>query len=176
MTPSVTIGTPLAEALSNAIQPKLVEMGWSSGDDSALTEYMILMLVNGKSQEQIAGDLSNDLLGLGEGDTQALDFANWLFGQVEELEKRINGHQDDEGKAETGTWTGSLGGQEDATATMTTTGSGNWGQGKAETSTGNGSWNDNEQRPSAIPSIGEGPPPDGQGDWGGASVGMDGYV
>lgn len=93
MTTAVTVGTPLAEALGNVIQPKLVEMGWSSegGDDSALTEYVILMLVNGKSQEQIAGELSNDLLGLGEGDTQALDFSRWLFDQVEILNQQVNG-------------------------------------------------------------------------------------
>ena len=93
MTTAVAVGTPLAEALGNVIQPKLVEMGWSSdgGDDSALTEYVILMLVNGKTQEQIAGELSNDLLGLGEGDTQALDFSRWLFEQVDTLNNQING-------------------------------------------------------------------------------------
>lgn len=93
MAPAVAIGTPLAEALSNVIQPKLVEVGWTSegGEDSALTEYVILMLVNGKSQEQIASELSNDLLGLGEGDTQALDFARWLFEQVDTLNNQING-------------------------------------------------------------------------------------
>ncbi|KAL4940315.1 hypothetical protein BDV06DRAFT_196914 [Aspergillus oleicola] len=89
---TVAVGTPLAEALSNAIQPKLVEMGWSSdSSDSALTEYVILMLVNGKSQEQIASELSNDLLGLDEGDTQALDFSRWLFEQVETFNQQING-------------------------------------------------------------------------------------
>ncbi|PYI36549.1 hypothetical protein BP00DRAFT_360952 [Aspergillus indologenus CBS 114.80] len=92
MTTMVAAGTPLAEALSNVIPPKLVEMGWSSdGDDSALIEYVILMLVNGKTQEQIAGELSNDLLGLGEGDTQALEFSRWLFEQVEILNQQING-------------------------------------------------------------------------------------
>lgn len=92
MTTMVTAGTPLAEALASVIQPKLVEMGWSSdGDDSALIEYVVLMLVNGKTQEQIAGELSNDLLGLGEGDTQALDFSRWLFEQVESLNQQING-------------------------------------------------------------------------------------
>ncbi|KAL5332363.1 hypothetical protein BJX70DRAFT_384356 [Aspergillus crustosus] len=88
----VAVDTPLAEALSNAIQPKLVEMGWSSDSgDSALTEYVILMLVNGKTQEQIASELSNDLLGLDEGDTQALDFSRWLFEQVEIFDQQNNG-------------------------------------------------------------------------------------
>ncbi|KAL2827172.1 Protoporphyrinogen oxidase [Aspergillus cavernicola] len=89
---TVAVGTPLAEALSNVIQPKLVDMGWSSDSgDSALTEYVILMLVNGKSQDQIATELSNDLLGLEEGDTQALDFSKWLFEQVDVLNQQING-------------------------------------------------------------------------------------
>lgn len=90
---TVAPGTPLAEALANVVQPKMVEMGWSadSGEDSALTEYVILMLVNGKTQEQIAEELSNDLLNLGEGDTQAIDFSRWLFEQLEVLNNNING-------------------------------------------------------------------------------------
>jgi hypothetical protein len=93
MPATVAPGTPLAEALANVVQPKMVEMGWSadSGEDSALTEYVILMLVNGKTQEQIAEELSNDLLNLGEGDTQAIDFSRWLFEQVEVLNNNING-------------------------------------------------------------------------------------
>jgi hypothetical protein len=93
MPATVAPGTPLAEALANVVQPKLVEVGWSadSGEDSALTEYVILMLVNGKTQDQIAEELSNDLLNLGEGDTQAADFSRWLFEQVEVLNNNING-------------------------------------------------------------------------------------
>lgn len=93
MPATVAPETPLAEALANVVQPKLVEMGWSSdsGEDSALAEYVILMLVNGKTQEQIAEELSNDLLNLGEGDTQAIDFSRWLFEQVEVLNNKING-------------------------------------------------------------------------------------
>ncbi|KAI7972374.1 hypothetical protein EIK77_008837 [Talaromyces pinophilus] len=93
MPATVAPETPLAEALANVVQPKLVEMGWSSdsGEDSALTEYVILMLINGKTQEQIAEELSNDLLNLGEGDTQAIDFSRWLFEQVEVLNNKING-------------------------------------------------------------------------------------
>ena len=84
---SVALNTPLAEKLSNVVQPKLVEVGWSTGglDDSALAEYIILMLVNGKTQDQIASELSNDLLNLGPDDSGATDFAKWLFEQVEVL-------------------------------------------------------------------------------------------
>lgn len=88
----VTLNTPLAEALNNVVQPKLVEVGWSMGgaDDSALSEYIILMLVNGKTQDQIASELSNDLLNLGPDDSGAVDFSRWLFEQVDVLNKEIS--------------------------------------------------------------------------------------
>lgn len=87
MAVSVQANTPLADQLSNIVQPKLVEVGWSTGDsdDSALAEYIILMLVNGKTQEQIATELSNDLLNLAPEDSGAADFAGWLFEQVNVL-------------------------------------------------------------------------------------------
>lgn len=93
MLPTITQDSPLAAAVANVIQPKLVEMGWSTddGQESALIEYIVLMLVNGKTQEQLASELSNDFLGLDEGDTQALEFSRWLFGQVEILNQQING-------------------------------------------------------------------------------------
>ncbi len=88
----VALGTPLADALSNVVQPKLSEIGWSTdGDDSALSEYIILMLVNGKTQEQIASELSNDLLSLAPDDTGAIEFASWLFQQVQNLRHQLNG-------------------------------------------------------------------------------------
>ena len=91
----VTLNTPLAEALNSAIQPKLVEVGWSTGgvDDSALSEYIILMLVNGKTQDQIAAELSGDLLQLGPDDPGAIEFSRWLFDQVEVLNGNLNGTQ-----------------------------------------------------------------------------------
>lgn len=89
----VSLNTPLADALSNVVQPKLTEIGWNTGglDDSALGEYIILMLVNGKTQDQIAAELSNDLLSLGPDDTGAIDFVKWLFEQVHVLNAQING-------------------------------------------------------------------------------------
>jgi len=87
MSVEVALQTPLAHALNTVIQPKLVEVGWSTGgdDDSALSEYIILMLVNGKTQEQIAAELSGDLLNLGPDDPGARDFSEWLFQQLELL-------------------------------------------------------------------------------------------
>ncbi|KAI5776676.1 hypothetical protein EDC01DRAFT_636521 [Geopyxis carbonaria] len=84
---AMTMSAPLAQALGDRIQPKLVEIGWSVGgdDSSPLSEYICLMLVNGKSQDQIAAELSGDLLGLSGDDPAAKEFAKWLFSQVEEL-------------------------------------------------------------------------------------------
>lgn len=93
MAVEVTLNTPLADALSDVVQPKLSEIGWNTGglDDSALGEYIILMLVNGKSQEQIAAELSNDLLNLEPDNSGAIDFSRWLFEQVDVLNTQLNG-------------------------------------------------------------------------------------
>jgi len=91
----IAMNTPLADALNSAIQPKLVEVGWATGgaDDGALTEYILLMLVNGKNQDQIATELAGDLLGLSPDDPGARDFSQWLFHQIETLNAQINGTQ-----------------------------------------------------------------------------------
>jgi hypothetical protein len=93
MSVEVVLDSPLAQALNSAIQPKLVEVGWSTGDtdDSALAEYIILMLANGKTQDQIASELSGELLNLGENDPGARDFSQWLFYQVESLSSQQSG-------------------------------------------------------------------------------------
>lgn len=90
----VSLNTPLADALNAAIQPKLVEVGWAGdGNDSALAEYIILMLVNGKTQDQIAAELSGELLGLSPDDPTSHEFAKWLFEQTEALNAQLNGGQ-----------------------------------------------------------------------------------
>jgi hypothetical protein len=92
MSVEVALDSPLAHALNSAIQPKLVEVGWSTGaDGSDLSEYIILMLANGKTQEQIAAELSGDLLNLGPDDPGARDFSQWLFHQVDALNSQQNG-------------------------------------------------------------------------------------
>lgn len=93
MTVEISLNTPLAEALNAAILPKLLEVGWGTGgtDDSALAEYIILMLVNGKTQESIASELSGELLNLGPDDPGARDFSQWLFDQIDSLDAEING-------------------------------------------------------------------------------------
>lgn len=95
MSVEISLNTTLAEALNAAILPKLVEVGWGSGgsDDSALAEYIILMLVNGKTQQQIATELSGDLLSLSPDDPGVRDFSSWLFEQYYILNAQLNGGQ-----------------------------------------------------------------------------------
>ncbi|KAB5551116.1 hypothetical protein GE09DRAFT_160683 [Coniochaeta sp. 2T2.1] len=87
----IQLQTPLAEALNMAIQPKLSELGWGSGgaDDTAMAEYIVLMLVNGKTQDEIAGELSADFLQLGPDDPSAKQFVQWLFEQIDVLNAQI---------------------------------------------------------------------------------------
>lgn len=96
MAVEVALGTPLADALQNVVTPKLVEAGWSTGaaDDLALSEYIILMLVNRKTQDQLASELSNDLLGLAPEDPAPIEFSRWLFEQVETLDRQLNNRAD----------------------------------------------------------------------------------
>lgn len=91
--PEVVLNTPLADALNAAIQPKLIEVGWGSGgsDDGALAEYIVLMLANGKTQTQIAEELSGDLLNLGQNDPVAAEFSRWLFRELESLSGQMGG-------------------------------------------------------------------------------------
>ncbi|KAI3342752.1 hypothetical protein F4824DRAFT_485643 [Ustulina deusta] len=104
MSIEITLNTPLADALTSVIQPKLMEVGWAqSNDDAALSEYIILMLVNGKTQEQIAGELAGDLLNLGPDDPAARDFTHWLFDQINALQSQLNGGVAQAGNATDGT-------------------------------------------------------------------------
>ncbi|KAG9242991.1 nuclear polyadenylated RNA-binding protein-like protein Nab2 [Calycina marina] len=83
----------LSAALSAAIQPKLSEFGWSTGidDDAALAEYIILLWSNGKTESQLATELSGDLLQLGPDDPGVLAFSKWLFHTVDTLKGQIGG-------------------------------------------------------------------------------------
>ncbi|KAF3934897.1 hypothetical protein ABW19_dt0205248 [Dactylella cylindrospora] len=93
MTVQLQSGTPLAEKLSAAVQQKIVEIGWSSdGEDaSPLSEYIVLMLVNGKTEQQITSELSGDLLGLGPEDESVRVFTTWMFAELDRLSKEIGG-------------------------------------------------------------------------------------
>lgn len=79
---AIVLETPLAEALSTAVHSKIVEEGWTQEDDTSLAEYIVLMLANGKTQDQIASELAGELLQDAKGTTE---FAQWLFDQVNML-------------------------------------------------------------------------------------------
>ncbi|KAH8591374.1 nuclear polyadenylated RNA-binding protein-like protein Nab2 [Bisporella sp. PMI_857] len=83
----------LSQALSAAIQPKLAEMGWSTGadDDAALAEYIMLLWSNGKTEAQLGAELSGDLLSLSPDDPGVQLFSRWLFEQADALRAQING-------------------------------------------------------------------------------------
>ncbi len=76
---SISLDTPIAEALSSAVHSKIVEEGWTQDDDTSLAEYIVLMLANGKTQDQIASELAGELLQDAKGTTE---FSQWLFDQV----------------------------------------------------------------------------------------------
>jgi nuclear polyadenylated RNA-binding protein NAB2 len=76
---TISLDTPIAEALSNSIHGRLVQEAWTQDDDTALAEYIVLMLANGKTQSQVASELAGELLP----DAQGTDeFSKWLFDQV----------------------------------------------------------------------------------------------
>lgn len=89
----LTLESPLAQALSGLVQGRLEEEGWTTGgtDDSALGEYIMLMLVNGKTRDQLASELSTDLLSLPADDPAPHRFAQWLFDQAEQLHRQQAG-------------------------------------------------------------------------------------
>jgi len=91
----ISLDTPLAETLSHLVQNKITEIGWGQEDDTSLAEYIVLMLANGKTQDQIASELAGDLLQDGEG---IPEFAQWLFEQVAAL--RNGGQPASEGFAQ----------------------------------------------------------------------------
>ncbi|KAK4153078.1 hypothetical protein C8A00DRAFT_43958 [Chaetomidium leptoderma] len=91
MSVEVALGTPLAEALNLAIQGKVAELGWAAlgTEGSAMSEYFLLMLANGKTESEIAAEIAGDLLQLGPDDETAPAFASWLFGQISTLSAQL---------------------------------------------------------------------------------------
>ncbi|TVY53694.1 Nuclear polyadenylated RNA-binding protein NAB2 [Lachnellula cervina] len=115
MSVEVVLDTPLAQALNSVIQPKLVDVGWSTGGtENDLSEYIILMLVNGKTQEQIAAELSGDLLNLEPDNPDARNFSRWLFDQVDLLNSQLNGGNGGPGTDSNVAQAGPANGEQDA--------------------------------------------------------------
>ncbi|KAK0729075.1 hypothetical protein B0T21DRAFT_335615 [Apiosordaria backusii] len=91
MSIEVAIGTPLADALNMAIQTKIAELGWAGpgNEGASMAEYFVLMLANGKSEAEIAAEISGDLLGLGPDNESVPAFARWLFEQIAVLNAQM---------------------------------------------------------------------------------------
>lgn len=86
MSVTVVAGTPLATAIQQAVQPKLLQNGWvAEENDQTLAEYILMMLVNGKTEQELGPELGADLLGIGEDDPTVAEFVGWLFHQVKAL-------------------------------------------------------------------------------------------
>lgn len=82
MAVDVVLGTPLAGALSELVQAKIVEYDWiMEGNRQEMTDSIMVMLADGKSQEQVA-ELARDILGSPAGTEE---FAQWLFEQAARL-------------------------------------------------------------------------------------------
>lgn len=91
---AITTDSPVGQALQARLLPKLMELGWSSGEqDDTLSEYIVLMLVNGNNEEEIAHELSTDLLSAEPDDPAPANFAKWLFEQVNEIQQQMQGGQ-----------------------------------------------------------------------------------
>ena len=70
---TVEAGSAFAQAIQNAVQPKLIENGWTTEEnDYTLSEYVTLMMVNQKSLQQVIAELGGDLLGVGEDDLRVV--------------------------------------------------------------------------------------------------------
>ncbi|KAK0338159.1 oxygen-dependent protoporphyrinogen oxidase [Friedmanniomyces endolithicus] len=82
----VDAGSALAQTIQAAAQAKLMENGWAPEEnDTTLSEYVTMMLVNGKDMQGVQSELGGELLGVGEDDPQVAEFTRWLFDQARSL-------------------------------------------------------------------------------------------
>ncbi|KAL2168521.1 hypothetical protein VTG60DRAFT_7194 [Thermothelomyces hinnuleus] len=116
MSVEVALGTPLAEALNVAIQGKIAELGWAGPgtEGSAMSEYFLLMLANGKTESEIAAEIAGDLLSLGPDDQTAPAFASWLFQQIGTLNAQLGSQQAQSSDATDGAKDEPMDGSQDA--------------------------------------------------------------
>lgn len=82
----------VSDALKAVVIPKLQEIGLATDADAeGLAEYVMLMLGNGKSEDEIAREVAVDLLGLAPDDANLRNFTKWLFEQANALSAQLNG-------------------------------------------------------------------------------------
>ncbi|KAL2022690.1 hypothetical protein VTK56DRAFT_4771 [Thermocarpiscus australiensis] len=122
MSVEIALGTPLADGLNMAIQGKIAELGWAGpgAEGSAMSEYFVLMLANGKTKQDIIAEIQGDLLGLGSEDQTAPAFAEWLFEQVGNLSVQLGSGAAPPSDAMEGVKDESMNGSADASMDTTT--------------------------------------------------------
>ncbi|KAK5129341.1 hypothetical protein LTR08_003571 [Meristemomyces frigidus] len=82
----VEAGSAVAQGIQVAAQAKLMAAGWAAEEnDTTLSEYVTMMLVNGKDVGGVQAELGGDLLGVGEDDPAVADFTAWLFQHAQAL-------------------------------------------------------------------------------------------
>ncbi|CAO1630801.1 unnamed protein product [Jaminaea pallidilutea] len=77
---NIDVNGPSSATLQTSIQNALASRGWSTADDPVMAEYVLVMLANSKTREQIDSELS-DLVG---GDYDAA-FTDWLWGEARRI-------------------------------------------------------------------------------------------
>ena len=74
--------TPAATRLRTSVHERLVAEGWTQDDDSSFAEYVVLMLLNGKKEEEVIAELQGELL---ENAPGIPAFVQWLFQQYNQI-------------------------------------------------------------------------------------------
>ena len=93
----IILQSRFAETFLQSIERRILELSWKSGDhaDSALAEYFVLIIKNGMSEEAFAAELAGDLLNNAPSFSEAMNFAVWLFSEVEEVDAQIRQERGD---------------------------------------------------------------------------------
>jgi len=82
--PPLVLGTEESSKLQSRIKVELAQRQWSEGeDDDVMAEYILVMLANNKTSEQIANELK-ELIGEGSGENSGGeggvdDFVDWIW-------------------------------------------------------------------------------------------------
>ncbi|KAJ8099912.1 hypothetical protein POJ06DRAFT_119652 [Lipomyces tetrasporus] len=90
MDSTLTVGSPLAEALQQSIGQRLQGEGFAEDETPFISEFITVMMCNNKGAEQIQDELS-ELLGP---DRFARDFTTWLFDELKRLSSPENQKQE----------------------------------------------------------------------------------
>jgi hypothetical protein len=93
--PPLILGTEESSTLQQHVKIELAQRQWSEGeDDEVMAEYILVMLANNKTSEQIAIELK-DLIGEGSGENSGGeggvdDFVDWIWKERTKLASGSN--------------------------------------------------------------------------------------